>query len=90
MKHRADKVTEAPQIDGFGVRRTDGLVAELKEDVVGLADRREDYREIHGGYSHARVAVTLEGLAPTPNGKTVWSGLRQRSCDGQVRRPDSP
>lgn len=79
LQHRADKVTARPQIDGFGVKMTDGLTAELEEDVLELADRREDYREIHGGYSRAQVAITLDGVKQAADGRSVVAHVREHT-----------
>ncbi|WP_223165525.1 amidase domain-containing protein [Lentzea indica] len=79
LQHRADRVTSRPQIEGFGVRMTDELTADLKEDVAELAARRDDYREIHGGYSRAQVETVVEQVSSAGDGTTALARAKERT-----------
>ena len=72
LQHRADKVTNSPQIAGFGVPTTDALAAVLRDDERKLRGRNALYSSLPGGgYSRAEVGTTLHRLVVDPDGSVV-------------------
>lgn len=72
LQHRADKVTNSPQVAGFGVPTTDALAAGLRGDERKLRARNALYSSLPGrGYSRAAVSTTLRRLRVDPDGSVV-------------------
>lgn len=72
LQHRADKVTNSPQVAGFGVPTTDALAAVLRDDERKLRGRNALYSSgPNRGYSSAEVSTTLRRLAVDPDGSVV-------------------
>ncbi|MFC3893738.1 hypothetical protein ACFOWZ_19870 [Lentzea rhizosphaerae] len=72
LQHRADKVTNSPQVAGFGVATTDSLAAGLRDDERKLRARNALYSSLPGrGYSRAVVSTTLRRLHVDPDGSVV-------------------
>jgi hypothetical protein len=72
LQHRADKVTNSPQVAGFGVPTTDALAANLRDDERKLRARNALYSSLPGGgYSRAAVSTTLRRLVVDGDGSVV-------------------
>lgn len=72
LQHRADKVTNSPQIAGFGVPTTDALAAVLRDDERKLRGRNALYSSgPNRGYSRAEVSTTLRRLVVDSDGSVV-------------------
>jgi hypothetical protein len=72
LQHRADKVTNGPQISGFGVPTTAALATRLRADEIKLEARRIRYRTHPGlGYSRAQTRTSLKRVAVAADGSVV-------------------
>ncbi|MFI6096758.1 hypothetical protein ACIA8G_14450 [Lentzea sp. NPDC051213] len=73
FQHRADKLTNSPQVSGFGVPTTEAFAAQLRIDESKLHARRERHNSYSPGgyYSHAKARITLRRVVVDPDGSVI-------------------
>ncbi|MFD4674723.1 hypothetical protein ACFWNN_33715 [Lentzea sp. NPDC058450] len=72
FERRADKVTNVPWQQCFGVPTTESFADRLRIDEAKLERRRERQKSLpHAGYSRAEVTTTLKRVQADPDGSVV-------------------